>query len=363
MNIINISAFCKVIDNQSSVTYIFFSSVNTPENKFNFYNIGQMLASKDKYNIIFLNTHKSTWYYDGIIGLGDTVEKCIQSIEEILLNLNSHSAILVGGSMGGYAAILFGSMLKSTAKVISFGPELNLGIEGGFAKRYMEIDNYKIYNVKKLMNKSNNVKYFLMIGSANIVDMKSMINMDYTNVNIIEFESLDKIFKFENLSSSLFFKDRISYFHLDSNIIDLCYQVETVKKNNKKLILDLKFQLTNAIKNEPIRYALAKIYILLDNFEKGKIHYRKLLYDLIKTKGVIRNINILYDYFLIVKLNSKERNEIKYFLQHISKYSFSFTKYKGKIMKILRALEYKDSNFVTKYIKCRGIEIKNFKSI
>ena len=51
---------------------------------------------------------------------------------------SSKKLVFVGGSMGAYAALAFAGLMKNVDNVITFGPELLLGLDGGYGKKHLK---------------------------------------------------------------------------------------------------------------------------------------------------------------------------------------------------------------------------------
>lgn len=79
-------------------------------------------------NKIFLRDRSNTWYQNGCVGLGENIEQVTKSLERFIAELNPSDIYLIGQSMGGYAALIFGAVLKVN-KVISFAPMSFLSVE------------------------------------------------------------------------------------------------------------------------------------------------------------------------------------------------------------------------------------------
>lgn len=108
-----------------------FSSMNTPPGRFRFYSA---LASPENDALLF-NTPQNDWYVNGVPldanppSFGQTmafIRGIAASYDEV---------VFTGGSMGGYAALLYGSHLDG-AHIVAMGPETYPGIQGGFFVRH-----------------------------------------------------------------------------------------------------------------------------------------------------------------------------------------------------------------------------------
>jgi hypothetical protein len=73
-------------------------------------------------NAIFIRDLKNHWYVDGLSGVGDTVnEVCLYLIRQIALS-NPSKVVMIGSSAGGFAALLYGSLLKVDS-ILAFSPQ------------------------------------------------------------------------------------------------------------------------------------------------------------------------------------------------------------------------------------------------
>ncbi|WP_323913182.1 hypothetical protein [Aeromonas veronii] len=141
----DIGDYCKVkVVSNSNLCVICFSGFNTPKGKFNYIRS----FSHNDYHQIYLNTTAEEYYHQGIHGLGDGLEETIHHINEILQELPGENiqVITLGCSMGGYGALLYGTLLNAN-KVIALGPSLPLYSESflGRSERLKHVDIYLRY--------------------------------------------------------------------------------------------------------------------------------------------------------------------------------------------------------------------------
>jgi len=103
---------------------IFFSATGAKPGKFNFWKDGNKLPC----HRMFINNGHNEWYQNGVPGLGSSVEQTVNSIKRWIARLGVEEVYTCGGSMGGYAAILYGALLD--ASILAFAAETTLGIQG-----------------------------------------------------------------------------------------------------------------------------------------------------------------------------------------------------------------------------------------
>ena len=76
---------------------------------------------------IFLRDFKQAWYQKGIDSTTNNPQKIVEYLKKTISENNYEKVTFIGNSMGGYAAILFGSILN-VDKVVSFAPQSYLDI-------------------------------------------------------------------------------------------------------------------------------------------------------------------------------------------------------------------------------------------
>jgi len=342
--VIDISDYCKVINSQAKRTYVFFSSIRTPQSQFSFYRIGTSLSETS--NVVFLNTHKPTWYYEGIPGLGSDVKSTILSLQNILNQLNTtEELIFVGGSMGAYAAILFSTQIKEVSEVLAFGPEILLGLDGGYSKNHIgKISKDKHYDLLFLMSKTK-THFNIYIGDSShsdIYNVSKLYEKSYKNVSIFSLKNLDhdlpkylvdkynlvERLSLNNFSKNLFFQETLSFFYKNSYIAEQYYLSGVKKKqhNQEELIITLKKLLDSS--NEKYERSIISLCLgrLLSATDKPlSVGYLKKAYILSS-----HNFNIFFEY--LNSINFKYMDDEKLFLDFFEKLDpmlLKFAKYRS----------------------------------
>jgi hypothetical protein len=77
-----------------------------------------MLAEIDV-KAAFLRDHSEAWYHRGVSGVGDDIDAVAGHLRDFARNADE--TVMLGGSSGGYAAILFGALLDR--EVHAFSPQ------------------------------------------------------------------------------------------------------------------------------------------------------------------------------------------------------------------------------------------------
>jgi hypothetical protein len=106
----------------------------------------------------FFMDKKTLWYTKGIDGVTTNVDETIHYLKEITKGYTN--VIFIGSSMGGYAAILYGSILN-VSHVIAFRPQTIIYLEDNteFDPNYLDLE--------PILN--NTTKYDI-IGDSEIID-------------------------------------------------------------------------------------------------------------------------------------------------------------------------------------------------
>lgn len=116
----------------------------------------------EKYNKHFYIDIHQVWYHKGIVGLSTNIEETVIYFKSQIKKYKN--VIFLGISAGGYAAILFGSLLN-VQKVIAIVPQTYLHGEE-FDERYTDLQpflnkktNYYIYGDIEITDK-NHIHHF-----------------------------------------------------------------------------------------------------------------------------------------------------------------------------------------------------------
>ena len=191
----------RLVDNHSSeaidATVVYFSSngLYYPNTRDNFIN---SILVEDRFEwesqgfinakrSIFIRDIRKQWYIDGI-------NKNIPNIESIASWINEHhessKLICVGSSAGGYAAVLFGCLLKASY-VISFNGQFSLNnqvkkVENTIL-RDKEFDLQYYYNLLDLIRNSETLIYYLYSCYSRLDREQSVFIKDMDNVITVPF--------------------------------------------------------------------------------------------------------------------------------------------------------------------------------
>ena len=126
---------------------------------------------------IFLRDFHQVWYQKGVDSELDHIDKLIARLKEIISQNNYDKICFIGNSMGGYAAILFGTILNIDT-VISFAPQ-------SYIDRFNRLISYDIRwknEISKVhSNKDKRKEYFdLKKHLSKIQSYKTELNIYYS---------------------------------------------------------------------------------------------------------------------------------------------------------------------------------------
>ena len=83
---------------------------------------------------VFVRDLGQSWYHGGLPGHASDLEGTGDGLRTTLAGLDAERVVFVGNSMGGYAAMLFGSMLD-VDEVLAFAPQSFIDVENRRRKR------------------------------------------------------------------------------------------------------------------------------------------------------------------------------------------------------------------------------------
>ncbi len=89
---------------------------------FEFY---RLTSHHGQWNKIYLRDQHALWYHAGLHGLGDNIDEITASLRRYSDHPGTRRVVTIGNSGGGYAALLFGSLLGA-AEVHAFSPRTSL---------------------------------------------------------------------------------------------------------------------------------------------------------------------------------------------------------------------------------------------
>lgn len=85
-----------------------------------FFEFMKVLDQHDVKKILVRDVHKS-WYHAGLIHLADSIDESVPVIQDLIKQSGAKKVVILGNSMGGYAAILYAALLGAD-EVLAFSP-------------------------------------------------------------------------------------------------------------------------------------------------------------------------------------------------------------------------------------------------
>ncbi len=117
---------------------------------------------------VFVRDQSQTWYHNGLDSQISNLTMVKDFLKNIISYKNYKRVIFLGNSMGGYAAILFGSLLGVTS-VVAFSPQSFVGR----ITRYYHKDKRWQGQISKMYKKNR--------GQKRYYDLKFVLNMTKKN--------------------------------------------------------------------------------------------------------------------------------------------------------------------------------------
>lgn len=273
-------------DKSSDKLVVFFSAANAPS--FNGYKMMQEYAV----NKLFIRDPTRSWYGKKINGLCENPDELKELIAGVVNKFKSSNVIFIGGSMGGYAAILFGILLK-VGRIIAFGPQMILNSKmPNMPQRHTELKYQNLYDVFK--KKSPNTKIDIWVGIENLADVHNISDARFiSNVEIfpVKHSPHNVLFYINKLN---LLKPLFDFYIADKGSM-IKYETEPLFFNN--IIVDTIKDAINDFYNDELNEAKSKleklsrfhhkwsgiliqlgsIYTKLKNFDLAEYYYDKAL--------------------------------------------------------------------------------------
>lgn len=114
------SAIKTDLDRDGDTLFITFGGISQGIGmpRFEFYRITQSLPAK----LVFIRDFSQAWYHLELPDIGIGPQAIAKVIEQLKKTTNAKKIVCIGNSMGGYAALLIGSLVQAD-QVIAFAPQ------------------------------------------------------------------------------------------------------------------------------------------------------------------------------------------------------------------------------------------------
>ena len=144
---------------------IFFSGTGKSDGKFDFWQVGRRIEE----NLLFVNNGRNEWYQRGVPGLGNSIEETAEKMKQWAEALRAEEVFMIGASMGGYGAALFGSLIG--AKVMAFGIDTILKLPTSRSGKQMPKDLAVVHPDLVPIIRQHNTPIRLYVGEMDPMDI------------------------------------------------------------------------------------------------------------------------------------------------------------------------------------------------
>lgn len=171
----------KIVPKPASDTlFVFFSGTDKTNGRFDFWRVGERIGT----HVLFLNNGRNEWYQNGVPGFGDSIEGTAKAINNTASFLGAKKIVMVGVSMGGFGAVLFGTLLET--KVVAFGYDAVIKLPGTRSlKRMPKNVAINVPDVRPVVEKSK-AKILHIAGEVDALDLMAAYHMQgLRNVEVI----------------------------------------------------------------------------------------------------------------------------------------------------------------------------------
>jgi len=161
----------RIVNAESSTLYIFFGGLagGLAMPPFEFFKSAKLLDD----NIIFVRDISQNWYQSGVKDISTDVEETVDFFKNEITRIAPKKIFFVGNSMGGYAAIMFASLLQNqSVKVIAFSPQT-------FIHPFLRL-KYRDFRWQSTINKT----YLKSFKKSSYYDLNSLLNKLSINIDI-----------------------------------------------------------------------------------------------------------------------------------------------------------------------------------
>ncbi len=146
---------------------------------------------------VYLRDFKQAWYQKGVDNQIDSIIKVNEYLGEIIKTKKYEKVCFMGNSMGGYAAILFGTMLN-VDKVISFSPQsyINKWNRFRFSDKRWQNQISSIYNYENKKPEYFDLNHYLKKNKP----YKTQINIFYSSNHQLDKKHAERLKKRNNIT-------------------------------------------------------------------------------------------------------------------------------------------------------------------
>lgn len=122
------SAVIEDLSPDAGTLFFFFGGIQGGIKKMLPFEFQRTAGTLDSSSKVFLRDAQQSWYQKGLPGIGSNTLAVADYLQGIIVKSGATKIRFVGNSMGGYAALLFCSILK-TGKAVAFSPQTFICLE------------------------------------------------------------------------------------------------------------------------------------------------------------------------------------------------------------------------------------------
>jgi predicted esterase YcpF (UPF0227 family) len=187
------------LSEKSKNLYLFFGGIaaGIAMPPFEFYNSAKIIDE----NKIFIRDFEQCWYQKGLPGISNDIQSTAKYIQKWIKKIKPEKIFFVGNSMGGYAAILFATLI-GRGEVIAFAPQtfispvlrlrhIDARWSSQILKTYFKSSfKTKVWDTKTLLkNKKSSQKISIFVSKDDRLDYIHALHLkSLLNVKVFEFD-------------------------------------------------------------------------------------------------------------------------------------------------------------------------------
>lgn len=147
-------------------------------------------------NRVFFRDLSQSWYHSGLTGITQDVHQTKDYIQTIIDRVKPSEIVFVGNSMGGFAAILFSTLLN-IGRVVAFSPQTYIG----FRKKLMARDfRWKYTTLKTYARSLYKPKYYDLHSLLQESDRQNEIDIHISTLEELDVNHSRNISQFSNVT-------------------------------------------------------------------------------------------------------------------------------------------------------------------
>lgn len=150
---------------RSGPLVVLLSGTNKNDGEFDFWGYAQRASA----SCILLNNGQNRWYQDGVPGFGGSVSGTAELIREWASALRAPEIVCIGASMGGSAAVLYGTHVD--ARVLAFSFEAHLRHPGSRSAKYIPTDFPLPYPDLSPLIRQSKMPITSLFGGDDVIDV------------------------------------------------------------------------------------------------------------------------------------------------------------------------------------------------